>query len=90
MKYILPHDLIHDGLSTMAFFVVVLTLSDSPVEAEWHMHGFLKHGGTEEELREVARFSLKLVQMLDVKLLGSSMDVEKVIKEHPTWDEQFS
>ncbi|KAK4073227.1 uncharacterized protein Triagg1_5507 [Trichoderma aggressivum f. europaeum] len=60
MRNLLSDYSVHDGLATMALLVTVLVAMNCPLQASWHVKGYIRHGGNRNNLYEIVEFAKKI------------------------------
>lgn len=81
MQHLLSDEAVHDGQATMALLVTVLTAMNCPVQASWHAKGFIRHGGDEQTLHQIAEFAKEIALVTGNNLPTDFPTVEAMLEE---------
>ncbi|KAL6689826.1 hypothetical protein J3F84DRAFT_391129 [Trichoderma pleuroticola] len=60
MRNLLSDYSVHDGPATMALLITVLVAMNCPLQASWHVKGYIQHGGNRDNLSEIVEFAKKI------------------------------
>lgn len=68
-------------IETSMTTIASLLPMDVPTQVQWHMRGLLRNGGTEEQILEALKLSVRAVEVSDVVLKAGVPEVDSVMKE---------
>lgn len=66
-------------LDTSRISLASLVTMDVPKQLSWHMRGFIKLGGTREELSKTLEIANTIVNITGVKLQNTMPDIDETI-----------
>jgi hypothetical protein len=84
MEHILSDYSVHNAVATMALLITALVCMDCPLQAAWHVKGYVRHGGRKEDVQEVVEFAKEIARAAGVELKNPLPGVEEVLA-HDQW-----
>lgn len=81
MEHILSDCSVHNAVATMVLLITVLVCMDCPLQAAWHVKGYVRHGGRKEDVHEVVEFAKEIAGVAGVELKNLLPGVEEVLAQ---------